>query len=583
VAGVTALPTLAAELPALPSYVPRGTYAPVTTSERFRMPGRFGDMQIPELASILWKLDQGYLDSWYDLCEYAIASDATLFSLYETRKNRVEQAEWVIRPNQFGDQVQAKAAAHFCEELVGRCENWHEAQKHLLHAIFPGTAFAEMMWLRDLSGPSPTVFLSEIKPLHGHRFRFDGQWQARLWDQGMVSQRFPNADPMYGLSLRPDKFIVHTHQVVSGYPNVAGIMRAAMHAWVFKRWVDKMYIGSTERNGAPFVYMKVPANTPPATMEEIKARLEQFLGEHATVIKDGDELVIQETSVSTSGTSMHSVYLDRADRLFARLFLGASDAVDPGENGSNGAVNTRAGATMDPRMVTDGLGISSTMQRSAFKWGLQFNLHKFGGKCPPIPTIEAKTASDEVKTDVQDLAAQGGRMPEVSSGGDLGKSLDENAPIVSEGDDAQSSAAVTSAPVDVPKLADTAMNGAQISSLVDVLKTAASGDLPRDTVVALIKRGFNMDTATVEEIMGTIGKGWQPPSTEPSSAIGPPQISSGAATDPKALRRSARQQTKQLEMTHTQSPATKTSPISGRSATILAETLRGASVARRRL
>jgi hypothetical protein len=378
------------------------------------------------------------------------------------------------------------------------------------------------------------------------------------------------------MALRPDKFIVHTYQMVSGYPNVAGIMRSAIWVWIWKRWIEKYYVQNTERNGQPLLYMRVPENTPEATMLANQDRMDRLLFDHTAVFKMAGELSTIETAVSTSGQSMHSIFLDRMDRMLSKLFLGSSDAVDPGENGSQGAVNTRTGATMDPRMVNDGLGFSSSIERSVFKWGLQFNLHRFGGKMPPIPTLEAKTASDEVKTDVQDLQTQsGGRLPAISSGGDLGKTLDENAPITSAADDtAGVLAAPTIATTDAPKLADTAMNGAQISSLVDVLKTAAAGDLPRDTVVAIIKRGFNMDVAAVEEIMGTIGKGFTAP-----SAAGPPQLSTtGAATDPKVLSRSSRQPTKQLELTHTQSPAPTTSPISGHLARQLAEMLRGASV-----
>lgn len=488
--GVRVIPTPLTAVPedALPSFLPRGLKAPLTTLERFRMTGRWGQMSGPQLSAVLSKLDWGYVDDWMDLCEFAIASDTTLASLYVTRKSRVDQAEWVIKPSEYGDPFLARLAAEFCAEQKARVTNWKTAQSHLLHAIFTGVAFGEMEWDRETRGSNRVNFVREIHCLHGHRFRYDDKWQPRLYDYG----RRVSANGVYGEVLDPGRFIVHTHQEISGYPNVAGVMRPAIWVWLFKRWVDQWYVQTAEKFGGPFIWFEVSPNTPGPVREELKVALDTMLLDHTFVVETPGAIHI--TPPSSGASSMHNEALINYKSELAKLILGASDTVDQGVAGSNAAVATRVGAAMDPRMITDGIGFAGTTESSFFKWSLAYNKHLFGGKMPPVPTTMAKTATDEVKTDLQGLHAQGGgRAPSVSSGADVGQASSQTAPVEQQ--------------------------------------------------------------------------------VIPNSA--------GAATDPKALSRSSRQQAKQLELTHTQSRAAKTSPTSGPLAQILAETLRGASVDRR--
>jgi uncharacterized protein len=54
----------------------------------------------------------------------------------------------------------------------------------------------------------------------------------------------------------------------------------------------------------------------------------------------------------------------------------------------------------------------------------------------------------------------------------------------------------------------TAMNGAQVSSLIEILETVANGQLPRDSGIEAIKVAFNMSEEDAESLMATIGKGF---------------------------------------------------------------------------
>lgn len=60
------------------------------------------------------------------------------------------------------------------------------------------------------------------------------------------------------------------------------------------------------------------------------------------------------------------------------------------------------------------------------------------------------------------------------------------------------------------KLQDTALNGAQVSSAVEIVQLVAKGALPRDTGVNMLTEFFNLDPERAERIMGSCGSGFEP-------------------------------------------------------------------------
>lgn len=62
----------------------------------------------------------------------------------------------------------------------------------------------------------------------------------------------------------------------------------------------------------------------------------------------------------------------------------------------------------------------------------------------------------------------------------------------------------------VEKAADTALNGAQVTSAVEIVKAVASQELPRETGVAMLAMFFNLSAEQAEKIMGPVGQGFEP-------------------------------------------------------------------------
>lgn len=383
---------------------PPSITARIDRGERWQSGSRFGDLSASALAAIMDAARRGDMADFVELCEFAISTDEHLQSLYTTRLSRVSQAEYEIVPSPFGDPQAAKAAAAFVSEQLARVENYDAAIHKILHAIAVGYSASEMVWAQDASGIN---YVRRIEFRHPRRFRFSPQWTLRLWDRG----KRRGADT-YGESLDPRLWIVHEHQELAGYQGVGGVMNSCMWTWMFTRWVRKFWIGDVEKNGSPLVYGKVKQNTKKEVRDQLLADLENLSADHVGVIEEGNDIVV-EAAAQAAASTKHEDYMRFANEGLAKAWLGSSDLVEPGANGSQAAVSTRAGATTDPRMVTDGKLFATSMRMSIIRQLVSFNAHRIAPGMSedkiPLPIMRMKTAHDEVRPDLGgaagDLAA----------------------------------------------------------------------------------------------------------------------------------------------------------------------------------
>lgn len=70
-------------------------------------------------------------------------------------------------------------------------------------------------------------------------------------------------------------------------------------------------------------------------------------------------------------------------------------------------------------------------------------------------------------------------------------------------------------PIPVEPVANTAMNGAQITGMRETVKDVVTGAIPRDAGLEMLKLGFNITTEQAEKVMGSAGKGFVPAPSAP--------------------------------------------------------------------
>lgn len=364
--------------------------ARITRAERSRSNrGRWGDIGMATLLDVLNRGAEGDVADLADLCEWVLDTDDLVYSLYDTRIMRVVQADWVIKPNPYGDAMLAASAADFVRNQFGRIESIVTVMRDLMHALATGFSALEHEWARDANGVS---YIKRMHFRHPHRFRYDEQWQLRLYDFGMRRSE----SSLYGEALDPRLWTVHEYRTKAGYPGVGGVMRSCLIRWMFRRWADKWRIENLERFGSPFVLAEVPPNTPESTRSDILDQLDSMVSGHVAVVEQEGSIKIVSDAQSAKSWEAYQNYMEYTDRALSRAWLGTSDLTDPGLHGARAATETRVGATTDPRMVWDGLSLANSLQQCTFKQIILANPQMWDVPTDtvPVPIIQLKSISE---------------------------------------------------------------------------------------------------------------------------------------------------------------------------------------------
>jgi hypothetical protein len=132
-----------------------------------------------------------------------------------------------------------------------------------------------------------------------------------------------------------------------------------------------------------------------------------------------------------------------------------------------------------------------------------------------LAEIDALNKATEVASEATEMEAE---EPEAAPGDvaeDVAESEEEAAPTVvaGEGESIAAAAAAAGQPA-----SSVALNGAQVQAAQGIITSVAKGELPRATGVEMLVQFFNMDAASAETLMGTVGGSFVIAAQEPPGA-----------------------------------------------------------------
>jgi phage gp29-like protein len=389
--------------------------ANIDMAERYRQPGRFGELTGAQLVAITDQLDRGYLDDYIDLIEFYLSTDTKFASLNAGRIARIVERKWAIKPSTVGDQKMAQFAAEFCDEYVKRigpsttAPDLQAVFKNIAHALTPGFSANEMLWKID---PKRGCYMvDKVEYRHGHRFRYSPTWTLRLYDRG-----HRQGHDGHGEVLDPRKWIVHFHTDQAGYPNVYGIARSCLWELLFKRYAQRFRISGVERFGNPYIWMEILGDADKKVREEALRKLQRISSTQVGIVEKGNVIHFEMPGSMHAGQQPQKSFIDDANAALTERYAGTSDATNPGEHGSNAAVETRTEAQTDPLTDADVRNFAGTIHNTLLKHLCLMNWHVFGASDPseiPIPTLDLPDPNKPQAQQAQ--PTQPGRVPEVSS------------------------------------------------------------------------------------------------------------------------------------------------------------------------
>lgn len=530
------------------------------------------DLTIGELQTILREGEQGQTKRLADLWLRMLKTDAHLKSVWDSRIAPVASARWELSPGE-GPEDTAKDARRLmdaCEEALRGLGNLEPVFTRQLGGLGPGYAVAEIIWgrtrLLNMPGWAPSV----VKPIHSRRFQFADDFEIGLYDESqavslMEAEGF-EVDVIIGRGgamarLPAGKYIVHQPPSIDDYPTATGLVHPLSRWWWAKQRCVVYWLGGAEIAGNPRLIGKIIRQGDPDAAQDLREGLEALAGDGVIIVREGVEVEIVPGQAVASATVWEAL-IKMLDAAMSKAVLGSTLNVEIGESGGNrAAAESQGETTIDPRKDMDGAQLWATWQDQLFRFIRDFNPHLFRPDTPlPIgafvfaePPVEVDQAlidaggvtMDELR-ESRGLTAWGGERGKriAQPGDDLNRFAPAPAPISPAAPGAEEDGPEG---LDIPEATETedvqatALNGAQVTALLEIVGQVVAGLLPRQTAIEVIVSAFPIDRVQADRILGAVGRTFQPtvapeteaPAEEVAPAQGAPPLSAPevAATD----------------------------------------------------
>jgi phage gp29-like protein len=456
-------------------------------------------LTLSSAISMLDRVQAGQTADFAWTCQLIERRDEDLIAVIESTTSALTQLEWRIRTAE-GDVRQARhwdaiLAADQSNVLLdhyNRSLNIYDVLEHLALSKFRGYSHAQIMadgqWLRTAE---------IIDQWHVCRDGHRGPW---FWN--------PEAKDLPASSLPPSNRMDESAYLIVETPrpiDEVGLLKYLRCSLSSKDWDAFIEI-----YGIPSWIITMPPNVP-------KGKEEEYRDAALSVAKGGSGAIPNGSTASAAGyPAGNAPFRDHLQWWSEKLVLAAtgglltSVALPTGiGSGASDAHSETFGRIARGRARL----ISEEFQRKIDRRILDA---AFPGR-PHLAYFEfsANEATDTgaVIEEITKLASAGYRISSAEASEKTGYDVTDTGAVqpqpgaavapASASDGAQPAPIV--APVDVSDVASTALNGAQISSLVSVLSDAASGRLPKGSVIPILQAAFpSISIDTINRIVGPL-------------------------------------------------------------------------------
>lgn len=277
------------------------------------------------LISVFREADTGSLISQMALFEQMEEKDAHLFSVANTRRLAVTGLSWeVVSAAQMpgwgaargvaGRRALADEAAAHCNEVLRGVAGFEESLAHLSLALGRNLSVVELIWEATPAG----VRLAALQPVDFGRLILGDFDEIRLLTE---------AEPVKGVGLPPDKFIVHTPHAVSGHPSRGGLLRVTALAYLGKHFAIKDWLIFAEIFGMPVRIARYAPNATPEEKRELLEMLHQLGADAAGIFSKAVDIEIQQTRMPGETNLYENICL-YFDREISKAWLGQTLTTD---------------------------------------------------------------------------------------------------------------------------------------------------------------------------------------------------------------------------------------------------------------
>jgi len=455
------------------------------------------------IMAILRQAERGATERWADLSRRML-TDGHLASNVETRKLAIATAKLSIEPSDPDDPIDVRGAAD-AQRMLDELPT-SRIKRDAADGIFVGWACLQIMW--ETRGA--WLWPGAVEWNHPRRFRFGYDFKPYIYDDGRAVADQHKLTPdqraecqrlnVLGMPLDPYRWIVHMPRAFPDFPQMGGVLLSAVRPWWIKANALRYNLDGAEGAGNGLTIGTQDPAADEGTKDAFLTNLSN-LGASGKIVVSPGAKVERIAPLAQGASSVWSALIESSNGDMSKAVLGSTLAVDVGASGSRALGETQKAVTIDPRAEVDDDEIRHTLHRDLVDVFLELNRWAYGGKKPNVrtrsiwveddaPQVDELLVKCGVITNNQLLVSRGLPPLETPFGSEFATLPDAmpsfGAPM--PGDAATLPTAADGSKVEA--VADTALNGAQVTSLGGVLANVATGALSSEAAVLFLVSSF---------------------------------------------------------------------------------------------
>jgi len=326
------------------------------------------------LANILRAADLGDPVRYLELAEEIEEKDLHYLGVLGTRKRSISQIEITVEPG--GDTQFDLDAAKAVEDWLKRDELRDEVFD-ILDAVGKGYSHTEIIWDTSMGDWVPERL--EWRDPRWFRFdRVDHRTPVRLNDQGQE-------EPYPGF-----KYIFANMKAKSGLPIRSGLARAAVWAFMFKKFTERDWAIFTQTYGQPLRVGKYGTGASERDRDTLFAAVANIAGDCAAIIPREMEIEFVESANVGSSTDHYERRADWYDKQISKAVLGQTSTTDAQVGG--------LGSGKEHREVQEDIEKADCSQLQAIlnRWLIRpWHALQYGENAPPAPRLKIGRPEEE--------------------------------------------------------------------------------------------------------------------------------------------------------------------------------------------
>jgi phage gp29-like protein len=315
----------------------------------------------------------------YDVYQ-RIQRDPHVYAVLQKRISAVICREWEVEPASESrkDKKAADLVTDFLENLasyskgedpnetfVSVAGGFDNVCGDLMHAIFYGMSFAEVMWDQGAKG----IYPREIKACDVRRFGFVGD------DKGTRLRLLTPYDPYNGEPLPPKKIIYHRFSVGNLHPDPYGVGLAVQlfYPQYFKRNAVKFWLIFADKWATPTAVGKYGVDTTESEKDELLNLLESIATDSGLVIPQSMTVEFLEAQRSSTVSTYESL-INFCNNEISKAVLGETGTTDQSSGGGSRARDQIGNEVRLEIAKTDADMLSMTLNRTLCRWITELNV-----------------------------------------------------------------------------------------------------------------------------------------------------------------------------------------------------------------